>query len=88
MVRARQSKNRLLSVYNANAEEDKLEDHRAVSQEAVSFFQHLFGGDPTLEREGVAEIIGIFSFTFSQENRCLLSLSRGSRENEKNYVLP
>lgn len=45
VVRARQSKNRLLSVYNANAEEDKLEDHRAVSQEAVSFFQ--LGGDPT-----------------------------------------
>lgn len=74
VVRARQSKNRLLSVYNANAEGEKLEDHKAVSQGAVSFFQHLFGGDPTLERELVAEIIGIFYFTFSQEDRCLLSL--------------
>lgn len=41
-MRARQSKNRLLSVYNA--EGDKFTDHKAVSQEAVSFFQHLFGG--------------------------------------------
>lgn len=39
-----------------------------------SFFQHLFGGDPTLERELVAEIRGIFYFTFSQEDGCLLSL--------------
>ena len=70
VVRARQSKNRLLSVYNAEGE--KLEDHKAVSQEAVSFFQ--LGGDPTLERELVAEIIGIFYFTFYQEDRCLLSL--------------
>lgn len=62
VVRARQSKNRLLSVYNAEGE--KLEDHKAVSQEAVSFFQ--LGGDPTLERELVAEIIGIFYFTFYQ----------------------
>lgn len=68
--KARQSKNRLLSVYNAEGE--KLEDHKAVSQEAVSFFQ--LGGDPTLERELVAEIIGIFYFTFYQEDRCLLSL--------------
>lgn len=72
MVRARQSKNRLLSVYNA--EGDKFTDHKAVSQEAVSFFQHLFGGDPTLERELVAEIRGIFYFTFYQEDGCLLSL--------------
>jgi hypothetical protein len=52
VVRARQSKNRLVSVYNANAEGEKLEDHKTVFQEAVSFFQHLFGDDPTLERVG------------------------------------
>ena len=44
MVRVRQSKNRLLSVYNV--EGDKLEDQKAVSQEVVSFFE--LGGDPTL----------------------------------------
>ena len=44
VVRARQSKNKLLSVYNT--ERDKLEDQKAISQEAVSFFQ--LGGDPTL----------------------------------------
>lgn len=76
VVRARQSKNRLLSVYNAEGE--KLEDHKAVSQEAVSFFQ--LGGDPTLERELVAEIIGIFYLTFSQEDRCLLSLPVEAKE--------
>lgn len=74
VVRARQSKNRLLSVYNANAEGEKLEDHKAVSQEAVSFSSIFLVMTPTLERELVAEIIGIFDFTFSQEDRCLLSL--------------
>lgn len=43
---ARQSKNRLLSVYNANAKEKKLKDHKFVSQEAIFFFQHLFGDNP------------------------------------------
>ena len=47
---------------------------KLLSQEAVSFFQHLFGGDPTLERKFLAEILGIFYFSFSREDRCLLSL--------------
>jgi hypothetical protein len=85
VVRARQSKNRLLSVYNA--EGDKFTDHKAVSQEAVSFFQHLFGGDPTLERELVAEIRGIFYFTFSQEDGCLLSLPVEAEEMKRSSPL-
>lgn len=69
VLRARQSKNRLLSVYNAEGQ--KLEDHRAVSQEAVSFFQ--LGGDPTLERGLVAEIIGIFISPFTRRTDAFCS---------------
>ena len=78
VVRARQSKNRLLSVYNAEGE--KLEDHKAVSQEAVSFFQ--LGGDPTLERELVAEIIGFFISPFPRRTDAFSFVpSRGSKGN-------
>ncbi|KAL5798421.1 hypothetical protein ACOSQ2_003241 [Xanthoceras sorbifolium] len=73
VVRARQSKNRLLSVYNAEGE--KLEDHKAVSQEAVSFFQ--LGGDPTLERDDSSA-----SISFSGHVREAASLKAPSLDDE------